>query len=234
MISAESKAMIIENNATITKLLKENEARLIQDGFDVPVQNYVPDKAQKIQIPSGYIRVNETFQKKYHLQEIVRDQAVKKNIAYSLQLSDFYNYIINRFNVWGSVETMFLKDAVINLVSVFEALVFECANNICCNTSTCTIINECANHFTNKQRNNSYEALVKMNQLHIVNYSEKQLSRIKEIIELRNRVHIRLATENEFNNADFSISLYNEVIQLIQQLSDCIYTNGFPLYYQCN
>ena len=69
-----------------------------------------------------------------------------------------------------------------------------------------------------------------MNELNITDFNEEEMNRIKEIIGFRNRVHIRLAEENEFINSDFSMLLYNEVIILLQRLSSCISENGILLY----
>ena len=69
-----------------------------------------------------------------------------------------------------------------------------------------------------------------MKELNIVDFTEGQLERIKEIIELRNRIHIRLAENNEFNSSDFCLALYNEVIGLLKQISEAIYKNGVKLY----
>ena len=233
MVSTEAKNKIIENNNKISELLKENEKILVSEGMELPEENFVVENEHKIQIPSGYIRVNEVFQNKYHLKKCVKRTATQKNIAYTLQLSDFFNYILNRFNIWGSVETILYKTAIINLVSVFEALVFECANNICNSPDSCGFVRGCSKHFTKTQRNNSFEALKRMNELNITDFNEEEMNRIKEIIGFRNRVHIRLAEENEFINSDFSMLLYNEVIILLQRLSSCISGKGILLYDDC-
>ena len=225
-----AKAKIIENNEKISALLRENEELLRAEGFDLPNENFDVSAWGKIKIPSGYIRVTTYFYNKYHLNEIVKTWQVRDNIAYSFQVSDFYNYLINRFNIWGSVETMFYKNAIINLVSIFEAFVFECANNICECPSACGKVQKCKYHFSNSQRNNSFAALCRMKELGIVDYSEEKMERIKEIIDLRNRVHIRLAKNNEFNSSDFCLELYNEVIELVQDVSRNIFEKGVKLY----
>ena len=72
-----------------------------------------------------------------------------------------------------------------------------------------------------------------MRDLGIVNYTEEKMERIKEIIGLRNRVHIRLAENSEFNSADFCVNLHEEVFTLIRELSEDIYNNGVKMYYRC-
>lgn len=233
-MNEELQAKIIENNKKMSELLRENEKIIIGEGYNPPVKNYaLANQKERINFPNGYVRVNEVFQRKYHLGDIVKEAATIKNLAYSLQLSDFYNFVFNRFYVWGSLESMMCKSAVINLVSIFEALIFECANNIC-SPATCKSTLSCERHFSKKQRNNSFEALSKINSLYITDFTETEMKRISEIIDFRNRVHIRLSEGNEFLCSDFTISLHNEIIGLLQRLADNIYCNGVPLYNKCN
>lgn len=229
-----TKEKIIKNNERISELLRENEELLRKEGFELPNENFVVGDWYKIKIPSGYIRNTTYFYEKYHLDSIVKEWQVRANIAYSFQLSDFYNYLFNRFNIWGSVVIIFYKNAIINLVSIFEALILECANNICECPSECQRVTACKLHFSKEARNNSYMALARMNALGIISYSEEKMARIKEIIGLRNRVHIRLAEKSEFSSADFCLELHDEVIALIQELSEAIYNNGVKFYSYCN
>lgn len=234
MILTEDKEKLIENNSKISELLKENEEILKQAGYKPPMENFTVDNQEKISIPSGYIRTKDMFYEKYHLREIIGKVHCRRNISYALQLSDFYNYIANRFFVWGSVETMFYKNAIINLVSILEALILDCANNICCNPASCKKNKNCSNRFNKDERNKVLDALDRMAQLNITTFNNDEINRIKAIIGYRNRVHIRLATENEFKSENFSLKLYNEVITYLQKMCEDIYNNGLPLYNKCN
>ena len=233
MLTEEMKNTILQNNQTITDLLRENEKIFLDAGYQAPGNHYGLSEEDKVHLPNGYIRVNEHFISDYHLNDIVHDYALRKNIAYSIQFSDLHNFMLNRLFIWGSVRTMLIKGAVVNLISVFEALVFECASNICCNTHECTKLQTCTNHFNNKQRTQSYEALLKMKELGIITFTDVEIERIHEIIGFRNRIHIKNATENEFISSDFSLSLYNELIVYLKRLTEMIYQNGVPMYNQC-
>lgn len=81
------------------------------------------------------------------------ERNTQKNISYCLQLSDFYNFIVNRFYLWGSVRIMLYKHDFINLVSIIESLVLEAANNISTYCLTCNKINKCKNHISKKEIN---------------------------------------------------------------------------------
>ena len=145
---------------------------------------------------------------KYHLENIASDWVVRSNIGYALQLSDFHNFLINRFTLWGPLSAMVYKSAVINLISIFEAMVLECANQICCNSNRCTKKRKCKNSFNKSQRENSFEAIKRINELQITTFTPEEILRIKELINLRNRIHIRLVEEKELSNKYFNLSLY--------------------------
>lgn len=234
-VTNEIKQKIIENNAKISELLSENEVLLRKAGLSVPEENFAVNSDDKIKIPSNYIRPKEYLVIKYHLEQIAANWTVRSNIGYALQLSDLHNYILNRFNLWGSVATMLYKSAIVNLISIFEAIVFECATQICYQSNDCKLERRrCQYAFNKTQRNNSFEALKRINELGITTFSDEELNRVKKVIDLRNRIHIRLADEKEFTSKDFNLALYNEVIQLLQRVSDEIYRNGVPLYRTCS
>ena len=66
-----------------------------------------------------------------------------------------------------------------------------------------------------------------------ISFTEDELRRVNELIDLRNRVHIRLSQKKDFESTEFNLHLYNEVIKLLQRISEEIYNNGVPLYKSC-
>ena len=64
----------------------------------------------------------------------------------------------------------------------------------------------------------------------VIDFDDDKLSRLQEIIDLRNRIHIRLTTGNELKMADFNLELYNEVIAFLQIIDDQVYQNAVPIY----
>ena len=207
-LSSEKKRKIIENNRRITELMRENENFLREEGYKPPLNNYALERTEKIGFPAGYIRTVETFNEKYHLREICPDRTVRQNIAYALEASDLMNYVMNRVNIWGSVETIFFKLAIVNLASIMEAILLEAANNICCNARACGKTKKCYYHFSGDERNNVRRAVQKLALVGVLDYNEEQLSRVQEIIELRNRIHIRLTKGNEMNWDFISSCIY--------------------------
>lgn len=232
-LSAELKNKLVENNKRITELLNENENILRESGYNPPMINYALERSEKIGFPSRYIRTVAAFNQKYHLQEICPNRITRHNITYALEASDLINFVLNRVNIWGSVETIFFKLAIVNLVSVIEAIVLEAANNICCNASSCGETRNCYYHFSKEERNNARKAVRKLALVGVLNFDADKVSRVQEIIELRNRIHIRLAKGNEMNLDDFTIELYNEVIELLQDIDEQVFEKAVP-HYRCN
>lgn len=50
------------------------------------------------------------------------------------------------------------------------------------------------------------------------------------VIDLRNRVHIRLTNGNELSNADFNRDIYNDAVNLLKTVDEQIYQYAVPLY----
>lgn len=232
MLTGDEERKFIENNKRITELLKENEMILRKSGYNPPLINYTLEQHEKIGVPSGYIRTVNAFNKKYHLQEICIEKTVRHNITYALETSDLLNFIINRINIWGSVEAIFFKLSIVNFVSVIEAILLEATNNICCDASNCGKTKNCELHFSKEERNYASKAVKKLAQIGILDYDNEKVSRVQEIIELRNRIHIRLAKGMEINLGDFTLELYNEVVELLQDIDEQIYNNAVP-HYKC-
>ena len=66
--------------------------------------------------------------------------------------------------------------------------------------------------------------------INVLDYDENKLARLQEIIDLRNRIHIRRTKGSELQLDDFNLELYNEVVQFLQDLDKQIFEKGVPLY----
>lgn len=128
---------------------------------------------------------------------------------------------------------MVYKSAIVNLISIWEAMVLECANQICCCPSICKMNKKCKYSFNRSQRDNSFEAIKRINDLGVTSFSSKELDRIKELVDLRNCIHIRLDKEKEMTDKNFNLRLYNEVIKLLQQTCMDLSSNATMLYNHC-
>lgn len=230
MISPEHRNRLVENNKKISRLLEENEKILRECGYTPPISNFALNADEKIKFPAGYIRRVNFFDEKYHLKEIFPNKEVRHNVIYTLEVSDLINYLFNRINVWGPVSTILYKLAIVNIVSIIEAIVLEAANNICSQANCCGKVRVCATHFSREERSNVRKALEKLTEIKVIDFDREKLSRIQEIIDLRNRIHIRLANGNELKLSDFNLELYNEVIAFLQTIDEQVYKNAVPIY----
>ncbi len=64
-----------------------------------------------------------------------------------------------------------------------------------------------------------FKKLVSLNLLHL---SPQDVSKLLYFIDLRNRIHIRLADGNEFLDAKFSIASLNDALRLLKLVRDDI------------
>lgn len=233
-IKNETKERIIANNKKISDLLQENELLLKKEGLNPPSDNFAVDYEKRIHMPQGYIRTSNEFWVKYHLSKIVKKYNVRNNISYNLQLSDYYNLLLNRFYIWGSIRTMMYKQDIINLVSIMEALVTEAIENIfqCCDE--CKKISKCRIRINKEQQGKIKYSVPKLCEMGILDFEENEIKRISELYDLRNRVHIRVAAENEFLDNAFCQDTHNEMIGYLIRIAERLNDYAVPKYGKCN
>lgn len=232
-MEADKLIEYLENNKSISFLLAENENILRSAGYVPPCMNFVVEDEKRINIPAGYIRTSKEFWNKYHLGDLVESLNTRKNISYALQLSDLYNFLLNRFYMWGSVEIMLYKQAFVNIVSIIEALILESSNRINLFCKQCSNISKCQNNICQRDRENMKCAAEKLFELGILDINEVEKNRLIELYDLRNKIHIRLNDQNEFLDYKYNRALYNEVIEMLQKVDDCLWKNAVPLYKKC-
>ena len=232
-LNAEELEEYCSNNREISSLISKNELIIRNAGYKPPVVNFAIEKENRIKIPSGYIRTSGEFWKQYHLFDIVDNNNVRNNISYALQLSDYYNFIVNRFYVWGSIEIMLYKQAFVNIVSIIEALILETSNNINRYCKNCPRIGKCAKNITRDSRDNMKKAAVKLWELGILDFGKTEIDEIIEMYDYRNKIHIRLNEQNEFLDNKYNIELYNRGILYLQMVDDNLWKRGVQYYKMC-
>lgn len=77
------------------------------------------DSKLKLKIPTGYIRPVYDFRIRL---KCVKDKVTQYNIAYQLQLSDFFSWVLNRTNISLSVREMLIKYEIVLLSAIAETL----------------------------------------------------------------------------------------------------------------
>lgn len=247
----EAYRKIEENAQTITRLLRENEKLLRDNGFDPPSSNIMLTDDASIKFPSNYIRQAGYFRNKYHLVDIFvkedGDEAgenIADNCAYALIESDIYNYWINRFGFWGVVASLIYKDGIINFVSIIEAMVGEGTKKYAGKCTHCKNKESCSEAILNadlKKKTKSgnkvdlsfAEYVDLLEELGVVENpivvfdasvgEENVYQKLKSKKDIRNYVHITKSDVNSLNNDQFNLKNYNECLWLLQIFSAAIY-----------
>ena len=223
---------IKENNAQITRLLAENEELLRGAGFDPPAKNYALHSNSRIKFPTNYIRTKDYFIKKYKLRYFFKDPVIRSNVAYSLQMSDLYNYIVNRFRTYGSINTMVYKAATINCVCIIESLIGQVLDDMHAYCKQCPNHDECEYFFAKKHQ--FADKLDKIRQFDMLRLDDEEYQRIRDAYRLRNRMHIYTAAkENELTSKTFDRDLYNGIISIMQQVTINLYLYMLPASKKC-
>lgn len=111
----------------VEKLLQEAEFVLKRNGFQTPVQHPKIETEDKIGFPKGYIRTTADFESRYRFNRIINNKTIAKNLTYALQTSDVFNYFLNRFNISLSAGKIFMKSAIINILSIIEGILYGVA-----------------------------------------------------------------------------------------------------------
>ncbi len=220
---------IISNNYKISVLLaiNENLYRTITDG------STIKDKRLLINIPNGYISKVEDIITKYHLNEIIRDDTVKRNMSYLLQQQDLSRFIYSRFNIWGSVEIMTFKIAQIVYASFIETLIVEAAKEIWKKCKDCPYKpQDCNQYIDKKDAKNMKVALGKLSEIGAITLDDKTCQRIIKLYDSRNKIHISLTHKigNEYTNEMYSHEDCNDSIELISLVADDLLNHAVPLY----
>ena len=89
-----------------------------------------PDEAKKhkVRFPRGVLRTAQNFRSRFWF---IRDGNLKRNIAYTLILSDFYRWVLNRTDLNGIAQEMMIKEGVCLVGSVCESVTRDAMHTIC-------------------------------------------------------------------------------------------------------
>ena len=231
-LDADVREKIKGNNAEISRLMKENEDLLRDNGFDPPSRNVAIHNDFRIKVPKQYIRKASYFIERYHLTEIVGDNDVSRNIAYAFQLSDFYNYLFNRFHIWGAVETTICKQDFVNLVSIMEALILECGTRLKDYCKLCSCTGGCPRKLVRNDCRTARICLKKMGENGYISLTGNNIKRLDELFQIRNGIHIR-ESGGDVSDKVFDIELHNESIGWLRILAEDLMANAVPCYDTC-
>ena len=167
--------------------LQQLEDRLKLDG----------DQKCKVRFPRGFIRTAAHFRSRWWF---IRDAALKRNVAYSLILSDVYRWLLNRTDLFGTPREMIIKEGVCLIGTLAESITKDAMRK------------HCPKQTSFKKR------MAKMTDLAIIDAGLQ--ARLDALWDLRNREHLYLLDEREFGK--YELKHYNDAIRTLQALRDAI------------
>jgi len=113
-----SSAEITEKILSMNKLIKELEPCF---GNRIP-----EDIFTSIRFPWGIIHTTNEYRKFF---PFIKDDILKTNVAYTLQLTDVFKWIIRWFNLKGVAKEMLIKTGVIIFTCIQEAITYDFVYN---------------------------------------------------------------------------------------------------------
>lgn len=155
------------------------------------------DTRCKIRFPRGFLRTAKHFRGRYWF---IRDANLKRNVAYSLILSDFYRWILNRTDLWGTPREMIIKEAICLIGAVAESVTKD------------TMQDHCGKHTGYKKRT------AKMVELGII--TDELQAQLDGLWDWRNNEHLFMLSEWEYGK--YELKHYNAAIITLRQLRDSI------------
>ena len=217
---SEFKARLKE----VSKELNRIEDFLRENGIDIPNQNIALESHEKIWIPRGYIRTVQYYEQKYRLHDLLEDEILAKNIAYALQASDFFNYMLNRFRIELSVGKVFFKHAIINIFSVIESLLYgiinKCHSHCTLNGRVCKNNISCDFYFK-KANKYSFKNLVQLlRQKGLVRMPDEIQDKLLELKALRDNIHLWDVKDKDYFNDSYNLTNYNFLVRVLQVLKE--------------
>lgn len=210
------------------KALKEAEDKLQcaenilkKNGVKTPSENIRLERKEKIKIPRGYIRTTKLFAEMYKIETCVLDEVTQKNISYALQTTDFFNYLLNRFDIGLSVGQLFIKYALINAYSIAEAFLFKSLEKLhshCISDGKVCIQNEKCEYYVKNPKGWKFRVVVdEICKTQLLDLAGDDIFKLKKI---RDNVHIHSASGNEFLSGVYTLENYNNIIKVLYKIKN--------------
>lgn len=108
--------------------LKEAVARVSRDLQNI--QNYLTlenHQDAKVRFPRGFIRTAAHFRLRFNF---LNDETLKRNVAYTLILSDTYRWLLNRTDIYGTAKEMIIKEGICLVGSLCESVTKDVLNGV--------------------------------------------------------------------------------------------------------
>lgn len=155
-----------------------------------------------IRFPRGFIRTRSYHEKRL---SFLPDGVAKRNIAYTLQVTDVNRWMLNRFDLRGPAQSLFIKQAAITLISVLEAVLQTVWNT------------------ENPGTTKSLKFFQLINKTEFAGMlSQSTASALHNARQFRNQIHVQSVATPEWDR--YGLSDYNKTIKTLQMLLDNLST----------
>lgn len=115
---------MIENDQQLSDAVTRVSADL-QD-----IQNYLGQNNHqdaKVRFPRGFIRTAAHFRQRFNF---LNDEVLKRNVAYTLILSDVYRWLLNRTDISRTAKEMIIKEGICLVGSICESVTKDALTGI--------------------------------------------------------------------------------------------------------
>jgi hypothetical protein len=222
------KEKVQELFRTVTNALDNLEIE-IRLTYDTPKENIKKEDFLLANIPDRYIRTADYFRTNYRLNEMISNRIQINNIAYSLQIGDFFNYVLFRFNLFGVIKNLFIKNAIINIFSIQEGILYSAAitlnkyckdgDNVCKNHSTCPYYIKSRNKLT-------FNSLIQTFKDKVGFHHDRYREIMFKLKEIRDNVHIEDVKYSEWAETErYSIEQYHDALLSLRYLNFQLHTS---------
>jgi len=188
-----------------------------------PLYNINPSDYRLFNVPNYYIRKREYYVNTFNLASLVSEIKLRDSIAYALMQHDFHNYIIYRVNIYGVVKSLFIKNAIINLVSIIEAMIISAlsklhpfclmAGVVCKYNSSCTTYIKSTKSLPAKPSVEEFEKKIGFRDNDIYTDTLK-------VFDIRNNIHLSIIKVHEFATDEYSMANYKRCLEILNYLKD--------------
>lgn len=194
----------------------------IRTTYNTPNENIKKEDFVLSNIPDKYIRTAEYFRVNYRLNEMISSRIQVNNIAYSLQIADFFNYILYRINLFGVIKNLFIKNAIINIFSIQEGILYSSVislNEYCKFKDTgCKHHHNCP-FFIRSRNKLTFNSLMETFREKVVFHHDRYREIMFKLKERRDNVHLEDVQYSEWAETDrYSIEQYHDALLSLRYL----------------
>ena len=161
----------------------------------------------RIIFPRGYIRRVSEFEARF---PFIKDKVLLKNIAYTFQMTEVFRWLINRFKITLSVESMIYKWGIIVTVSIIESIMFGFA---LWHVKDCSEGKKYSIPRKFKNLANFLKGTLKV-------IDEDLKDQLLEINRLRNNIHLYKPDYRELDA--YNLEQYNRTIIILHRLEEVL------------